>query len=460
MLVDTHCHLDDSAFDEDRRETIDRACQAGVELMINIGGTLHNSQQAVELADIYPGIFASVGIDPFGAREWNDDAAEISQLARRDKVVAIGESGLDYHHKDTSPERQEKVFRAMLELAAGEGLPIILHCREAYEDMLAILGERRELSGVMHCFSGGESDLEAVLGMGLSVSVGGPLTYPGSKGLREMMRSMPRERFLFETDSPYLPPQGFRGKRNEPAYLRTVAKMLAEIWSVEEERVDELTTQNARRLFGLGEAPGKIVYRTKESIYINLTNRCMSRCVFCHREDTPYINGQDLRLIREPNASEVRAALREEAAASPPNGSAGGKDEVVFCGYGEPLIRLGLVKTLAGELKEEGRRIRINTNGLAGLYHGRPVAEELKGLVDEISISLNSANPEQYHELCRPEAGERAFPALLDFIRLAVKHLPKVTLSAVTTPGVDIAACERLAKELGAGFRARPLISD
>ncbi len=449
MLVDTHCHLDDKSFDADRVEVIERARAAGVGLMINIGGTLAGSRRGVELAAAEQGIYATVGIDPFGARErQTGDIEAVGALAEKEGVVGIGEIGLDYHHRHTSAEDQAEVLMEMLELAVAQGLPVSLHCREAHSEMLSILEGARELSGVMHCFSGDEADLARVLGMGLYISAGGPLSYSRSRSLRSMVKEMPRDKFLLETDSPYLPPQGHRGERNEPAYLPLVSETLAGEWDISRQEADELTTRNARRLFGLGEAPGTVAYRTKESVYVNLTNRCTSRCVFCHREEAPVINGQDLRLRREPCAREVREALREDRES----------EEVVFCGYGEPLLRLGLVKTIAGELKQAGRRIRVNTNGLAELYHGRAVTPELKGLVDEISISLNSADAGQYSKLCRPQEGERAFPALVDFIKGAAKNIPVVTATAVEYPGVDTEACARLAKELGAEFRVRKLV--
>ena len=137
---------------------------------------------------------------------------------------------------------------------------------------------------------------------------------------------------------------------------------------------------------------------------------------------------------------------------------AGGREAVVFCGYGEPLMRASMVRKLAGEVKASGRKVRVNTNGLAGLYHGRPLAGEFKGLVDEMSISLGSADPGQYEELCRPETGSDAFPALMDFIGEAVAEIEKVTVTAVGYPGVDIEACRTLAESKGAEFRERKLV--
>ena len=313
MLVDTHCHLDDKAFDPDRAGVIERAREAGVRLMLNTGGTVQGSRRGVELAREEEGIYAAVGIDPFGAKGREPgEIEEITKLAGEDKVVCLGEVGLDYHHKHTTPEDQAKLFGAMLELAESEGLPVSLHCREAQNEMLALLEERTELSGAMHCFSGDENDLERVLGMGLYVSAAGPLTYPGSKRLRGMVKAMPRDRFLLETDCPYLPPQQHRGKRNEPSYLPLVARAVAGEWGGTVEDVASQTTDNARRLFGLGEAPGTVLYRVKQSVYLNLTNRCTSRCVFCRRESGPQIREHDLRLRREPCAREVREALRED----------------------------------------------------------------------------------------------------------------------------------------------------
>lgn len=188
-------------------------------------------------------------------------------------------------------------------------------------------------------------------------------------------------------------------------------------------------------------------YRLGSSLYLNITNRCTNDCLFCIRRTREGLGSYDLWLEREPDLQELLAAA----------GDIRPYQEVVFCGYGEPLIRPDLVVQAAKEFKKRGRPVRINTNGQANLIHGRNILPELAGIVDTVSISLNTADPGQYLEICRPQHGEKAYPALLEFASASKKYIPKVILTAVTWPGVDMEKCLGLARELGVAFRPRRL---
>lgn len=194
-----------------------------------------------------------------------------------------------------------------------------------------------------------------------------------------------------------------------------------------------------------------IAYRLRDTLYLNLTNRCTNDCTFCLRRTRQGVGGQNLWLTADPEPDEVLAAIGDPRPFR----------EVVCCGFGEPLLRLEVLKSVAAALKERypGVRVRIDTNGLANLIHGRNVVPELKGLVDALSISLNAPTAEDYARLCRPSV-EGAFAGLLDFVREALKTIPEVTLTAVAVPGVDLEACRRLAEGLGARFRVRQFIRD
>ena len=213
------------------------------------------------------------------------------------------------------------------------------------------------------------------------------------------------------------------------------------------EDVARITTLNARRLFRIGEAgqAARIAYRIRDSLYLNITNRCSNRCAFCPKFDDFTVKGHFLRLDHEPDAAEVLAAVREHS----------GYDEVVFCGYGEPLLRLDLVKEVAAELKREGQRIRINTDGQANLAHGRNILPELTGIVDCVSVSLNAADAATYARLCNTPFGAEGFRGVCDFLLEAKRHIPAVVASAVTAPGLDMAAIRSLAEALGVLFRER-----
>lgn len=254
MIIDTHCHLDFDQFNPDRLAVIDRAERKGVVGFINVGSSLEGSVKSEELASLHGNIFASVGIHPHHADEVTDDTLrEIEKLARREKVVAIGEVGLDYFKSPSSPEKQKKTFVKFIELSAKLGLPLIIHNREAYGDTLDILRKncRLPVKGVMHCFSGDRKSLRAVLDLGLSVSFTCNLTFKNAARLREVAKCVPHDRLLLETDAPFLAPQKKRGKRNEPAHITELRDILSELLALPKEKIEKMTTDNAKNLFGI-----------------------------------------------------------------------------------------------------------------------------------------------------------------------------------------------------------------
>ena len=253
FLTDTHAHLDFPQFDDDREEVIARALAAGVGIIINVGTDLASSRRAVTLAEAYPQIYAAVGVHPHDAKTLTDEAlAELGELARHPKVVAIGEIGLDFY-RDLSPRNvQREAFERQLALAQELGKPVIIHDREAHAEVMAILRRWPGLRGVLHCFSGDLDMAHEAIEMGFYISVAGPVTFKNARRLPEIVRQLPLERLLIETDCPYLAPHPYRGRRNEPAYVRLVAQKVAELKGMSLERVARVTTANARQLFGLG----------------------------------------------------------------------------------------------------------------------------------------------------------------------------------------------------------------
>ena len=253
MLIDTHCHLDFPEFDSDRELVIQRAEQAGVSFIINIGSSLRGSQAGIDLAGQYDFIYTSVGIHPHEADKINDGIIKnIQQLSRQAKVVAIGEIGLDYYRGISSAENQKKLFISLLEFAQLKLLPVIIHCRQAQKDISKILKEMNVNCGIVHCFSGDEHFLRLCLDLGLHISFTCNLTYKKADGLRSLAKLVPLERLLLETDAPFLPPEGLRGKRNEPGYVRYLAEELSRIKAVDLEEITQVTTANAQTLFRLG----------------------------------------------------------------------------------------------------------------------------------------------------------------------------------------------------------------
>jgi TatD DNase family protein len=448
-LIDTHCHLDMPQFDGDREEVIARAKDAGFEALITVGSDIRGTMKAKELAARYDFIYASVGVHPHDAKDFSDETYKDLSLWTKDpKIVAIGETGLDYHYDHSPRDIQREVFKKHLHLAKETGLPVIVHSREAKDDTMAILEKSGVTKGVMHCFSGDRDMAERAMAMGFSLSFAGPVTFKKSSLLRELARSVPDDYLLLETDAPYLAPEPLRGKRNEPIYLEKTARFLAEVREISFEDTARITTLNAKRLFGIGSISGEaeIAYQIRDSLYLNITNRCTNACSFCVKFRSDYVKGHQLRLSHEPTEEEIKGEI----------GDPSRYREVVFCGYGEPLQRLETVKHIARWVKERGGNVRINTNGQADLIHKRDILPELEGIVDRISISLDAQDEETYDRICRP-AFKNAYSEVLRFIRQSKNYIPDVQVTVVELEGVDIERCGRIAAELGVAFRIRKL---
>lgn len=252
ILFDTHAHLDDEMFNEDRDEMIRRARQAGVVLIVNVGYSLASSRDSISLADRYDMIYAAVGIHPHDAAEAGPGyLEELEEMASHPRVVAIGEIGLDYY-RDLSPRPvQRRVFSEQMALAKKLEKPIIIHDRDAHGDMMDIL--RREklgpAGGVMHCYSGSWEMARECLSMGFYISIAGPVTYTNAARLKDVAARVPRDRLLIETDAPYLTPAPYRGKRNEPAHVLYTAEEIARLREMEIEDLGKMCAENGRRLF-------------------------------------------------------------------------------------------------------------------------------------------------------------------------------------------------------------------
>lgn len=272
MWVDTHAHLTDPKFDPDRAETIQRACHAEIEALIEIGESPESWAGTLALAESHPFIYAALGIHPHYAHlitpeRWKALETQLERYVAHPKVVAIGELGLDYFRMQNTPEEQARLVRWQMDLAGGHDKPVVLHCREAgpeehaaHADLRAILATyypdqdfSRDCparpNGVVHCFSGVWADAQDYLSRRFLLGFDGPVTYPSAKALHTMVQRMPLERVVLETDSPYLPPQLYRGQRNEPAYLPWIAEAIGALKRKTREEVAWHTTANAKRLF-------------------------------------------------------------------------------------------------------------------------------------------------------------------------------------------------------------------
>jgi TatD DNase family protein len=478
-MIDTHCHLDMFPGDaekqkvpegESRDSVISRAKDAGLEAIITIGSDRESNLTNIAITEKYDMVYASVGIHPHDAKTFNDGVMDqlktwidssrlIPQTSpphppldkggqKGGKIVAVGETGLDYHYDHSPRDTQREVFRRHLALANETGLPAVIHSRSAKQDTLEILRESRTAKGVLHCFSGDRDMAEKVMEMGLYISVAGPVTFRNAKRLAEIAKEIPDDYLLVETDAPYLAPEPVRGKTNEPSYIVHTIRMLAELRQVSPGDIVRITTLNARRLFRIGELPakGEIAYTIRDNLYLNITNRCTNKCSFCVRFHSDYVKGHNLRLPDEPEEEELIHAI----------GDPSRYREIVFCGYGEPLLRLDTVKSVARWVKEKGGHVRINTNGHGNLINGRNILPELKGIVDSMSVSLDAHDEEAYNRICAP-AFRNAFHEVISFIRAAKDSVPHVQATVVEMEGVDVEKCRKITDELGVRLRVRKL---
>ncbi|GAE27845.1 deoxyribonuclease YcfH [Halalkalibacter wakoensis JCM 9140] len=254
MLFDTHVHLNADQFDEDVNDVIERAKKAGVEYMVVVGFDEKTINRAIDLVKNHDFLYAAVGWHPVDAIDMTDDHLQwLEELSSHPKVVALGEMGLDYHWDKSPKDVQKEVFRKQIRLARKVNLPIIIHNREADRDIVAILKEEdaKDIGGIMHCFGGSVEIANECLAMNFHISLGGPVTFKNAKRPKQVAQAIPIDRLLIETDCPYLAPHPFRGKRNEPAYVKLVAEQIAELREIDFEQVARQTTANAKKLFGI-----------------------------------------------------------------------------------------------------------------------------------------------------------------------------------------------------------------
>ncbi|MBN1474237.1 MAG: TatD family hydrolase [Syntrophaceae bacterium] len=252
MLIDSHAHLEMSEFDHDRRDVIGRALSAGVEYIITVGTNLELSQKAISLAAEYDNIFATVGIHPHDAAAADDEILrQIKELARQPKVVAYGEIGLDFFRNISPPQKQVEVFSRQMEIARELNLPIIIHDRDAHEQVLRMVEESGIRRGVFHCFSGDAKMAKKCVDLGFYISIPGTVTFDKAKKITDVVENVPLEYILLETDCPYLTPVPYRGKRNEPSFIVHTSKKVAQIKSLPWQDVARAAADNTKKLFGL-----------------------------------------------------------------------------------------------------------------------------------------------------------------------------------------------------------------
>jgi len=450
MFIDTHAHLFYPNFNGDIENVLSRAKESGVDYIIVPGTDIATSALAIELAEKHEEIFAAVGIHPHDTKDWDDKKllGELKNLAKSKKVVAIGEIGLDYYYDFSPRDIQIKAFKSQLDLALELNLPVIIHNREAGDDIMNFAREYngKNLKAQFHCFGGTLLEARELIKLGYYISFTGNITFKKSDNLKKIVKHVHVDNIFLETDSPFLTPVPHRGQRNEPAYVKLVAEKIAEIKDLPVEDIARSTSYNVYRFFGIGQKHRlSFTYKIKNFLYINITNRCNADCVFCDRKGEAVVKGYNLKMKK---SEEPPAEVFIDEIGDPKK-----YDEIVFCGFGEPTIRWDVVKKIAGYVKENGGKTRLNTDGHGSFINKRDITPELEGLIDSVSISLNSTDPEQYAELMRVD--QKMFDEMIKFTKNAKKYA-HVVMTIVGLNEVDSDKAKKFVTEiLGVDFRER-----
>lgn len=450
MFIDTHAHLFYPNFNDDLDEIIERAKENNISHIIVPATDLETSEKVLELCEKYDIVYGSVGVHPHDTKDCHDSLIEkIKNLATHKKIVAIGEIGLDYYYDFSPKEKQIQAFKSQLDLAIELDLPVIIHNRDSDKDMMEIIRSYcgRGLKAQFHCFNSSVEDAFELINMNHFISFTGNITFKNRSDIRSVLEKISLNNLLLETDSPFMTPVPFRGKRNEPANVTYVAEKISEIHKIPVEEVGRITSYNAFKFFGIGKTKDiNLTYPLRNSLYINITNRCNADCTFCTRKSNPILDGYNLGMKKSEEAG-VEAYIKEI-------GDPKKYDEIVFCGYGEPTIRWELVKQISEYVKENGGKTRLNTNGHGNLINHKDITPEMKGVIDVVSISFNSFDPGQYAKLMQLD--EKYFYEMIDFAKKSKPFVNKVVMSVVSLDEIEIEKSRKVVEdEIGVEFRIR-----
>ena len=451
MFIDTHAHLFYPNFKDDLNDVLNRAKEEGIDNILIPATDIATSKEVIGLTGKYDFIYGAVGVHPHDSENWDKSwINELKELAAHNKIKAIGEIGLDYYYDFSPVEKQKEAFRDQIELAIELNLPIVVHTRESDDDIYEIIKSYKDtdLKAQFHCFSGDKEKAKRLLDRGHYISFTGNITFKKADELREVVKYIPLNKLMIETDSPFLTPVPHRGKRNEPAYVKLVGEQIAEIHNISLEDVGRVTSYNAFKFFGIGEIPKvSYTYQLNGNLYVNITNRCNADCYFCEREDEAVLKGYNLSMKKseEPGAEKYIQEIGD-----PKN-----YNEIIFCGYGEPTIRWEVVKKISKYVKENGGVTRLNTDGHGNVINKKDITPEMKGIIDTVSVSLNSADPEQYSQIMGID--KKMFFEMKDFVEKVKQFVKNVVLTIVTVDNIDIEKARKFTEdELGVTFRERP----
>jgi TatD DNase family protein len=423
-MIDSHTHLDHPLFRDDIDNVVTRAVEEGVRAIVNIGYDPDSARATAGLVDKYPFVYGVVGTHPHNAADHTlDYELELKVLLDRPRIIGVGEIGLDYYYDHSPRDVQRKVFRRMLWMARLKDKPVVIHCRDAEHDVLDILAsERMKFRGIFHAFNHGPADATRATELGLHLGIGGMATFKKSR-LADILHAIPLDRVVLETDSPYLAPAPWRGRRNEPAMVARVVDTLARIHGVPPEDVVRQTTQNfalAMRLEQKTLPPP--VYKIGNRVYIHTT---------------PGMSPETLAGL----AAGVTASETVE--------------EALICGYHEPLEHMGQVTAVAEKMHSEGVRVRVMTGNRGRAAIGTGVVESLTGVADALTVRMYGATPAQHENAVMTGLGDAAFKSLAEFVADAVKAGIETECLFVAVSKTKVEPCTELAARLGAGCTVR-----
>lgn len=450
MFIDSHAHLFLPNFEDDLDEVINRAKDEGVKYIIVPATDIVTARQTAALTKKYDMVYGAAGVHPHDTKNWDASfISEIEELAKNEKIVAIGEIGLDYYYDFSPKEKQIEAFKAQIELALKLNLPIIVHNRESDEDMMNIIRSYKSsgLRAQFHCFNGSKEDAKELTGLGHFISFTGNITFKKADSLRDTLKTIPPRYLLTETDSPFMTPVPHRGKRNEPANVKLVAEKIAEVHNISVDDVNRISAYNTFKLFGVGRLPEtSYTYLMRDSLYINITNRCNAACIFCGRDDEAVLNGYNLKMKKD---EEPPAEFFIKEIGDPKKYS-----EIVFCGYGEPTIRWDVVKEISQYVKKNGGKTRLNTNGHGNEINKKDITPEMEGFIDSVSVSLNALDEDTYSRLVGVD--KKMFNVMLDFTRKSKQFVPEVVLTIVAEQNIEREKARKFAEEeIRVKFRER-----